>query len=91
VKNLRLMALFVLVATLMVFSVSASADEKLTQLNTSLGNTTISGSVNTTVTWQSNQQPQKRQGVRERVNAFFLSFRSEWLAWWEGPDSDREF
>jgi hypothetical protein len=81
-RNSRIIVLFVLATTLVVFSISASADEKLNPQQTSLGNTSVGGYVNTTVT------SQRTHGFGERLHTFFSSF---WLAWWEGPDSNSEF
>jgi hypothetical protein len=52
VKTRRLIAAFVLLSLLLVGSISATADEKLSQLQTSLGNTTISGHDNSSAEFQ---------------------------------------
>jgi hypothetical protein len=49
-KISQLVALCALLGILIVSGVSASADEKLNSLQTNLNDTTISGSVNSTIT-----------------------------------------
>jgi hypothetical protein len=60
-KTRRLVAAFVLLSLLLVGSISATANEKLNQLQTSLSNTTISGYDNSSVNWEF-QPPTGRQG-----------------------------
>jgi hypothetical protein len=51
-KTRRLMGTFVLLTSLTACSISASADQKLTGLQTSLGNGTVGGYVNSTGSYQ---------------------------------------
>jgi len=61
-RTRRLVALCVLLGALMASGVSASADEKLNPGNTGLGNTTIGGSVGSTIGGQFQPPPQLEHG-----------------------------
>lgn len=51
-KTRRLVAAFVLLASLLASSISATADEKLSSGNTALGNSTIGGYVDSSADWE---------------------------------------
>jgi hypothetical protein len=61
-KTQRFLAASILFATLIAFSVSAAADEKMGSQQTALGNTTISGYVNSSFSVQLQPQTQHETG-----------------------------
>jgi hypothetical protein len=51
-KTRRLVAALVLLISLLAGSISATAGDKLSSINTALGNNTISGYVNSSADWE---------------------------------------
>jgi hypothetical protein len=62
-----------LLGILLASSVSVFADEKMNPSQTALSNTTISGSVNTSVQW--NAETQRADGFRVWLESFIRWFR----------------
>jgi hypothetical protein len=76
----HLMAICALVAVLVFSNISASADEsKISQVQTSLSNTTISGYVITAVTFTPQPNPQTPHAFKQQLHTFFFALRSQWL------------
>ena len=61
-KTRRLVAIFFLLASLLASNISATADEKLNQGQTSLGNTTISGYDDSSADWELQPSVSGRHG-----------------------------
>jgi hypothetical protein len=62
VKTRRLVAAFVLLASLLASSISVTAGEKLGSIQTELGNTTIGGYVDSSVSWRPQTPTQHEHG-----------------------------
>jgi hypothetical protein len=77
-KIRRLVTLCALLGILIVSGFSASADEKLSGISTSLSNTTISGSVDSTVGGQiqPSSPPESRGWWRAFIHLFGFHVRS---------------
>jgi hypothetical protein len=75
-KTRRLVATFVLLTSLITCSISTNADEKLTSLQTALSNTTIGGSVNSTVDYQT-QPSQPKHGGWWQVFLHWVRFQAQ--------------
>jgi hypothetical protein len=61
-KTRRLVGAFILLASLLVGGISATAGEKLNQTQTALGNTTISGYVDSSADWEFQPPASGRHG-----------------------------
>jgi hypothetical protein len=73
-KTRRLVAAFVLLASLLA-SISATAGEKLGSVQTELGNTTIGGYVDSSVSWQAQTPTQHEHGGWWRDFMLWFGFR----------------
>jgi hypothetical protein len=79
-NRLRLMATCAVVIMLLLSAVSASADEsKISQTQTALSNTTISGYVITAITVTQQSNPGTPHVFRQRLYSFYIALRSQWI------------
>ena len=74
------MVVCALVTMLLLSDISAFADEsRISQVQTSLSNTTISGEVISITTFTIQPNPQKPHIFRQRLCVYYMAFRSQWV------------